>query len=227
MQKFDSTTRSAEEVENTEKTIDEFTKMYEEFKAVNDEAGKASVEFASEIKEKVRYIGRASETRKNSPNPPSLPLPTPPTTQLSLKCRDLYAASLQLLSTVLSMFPSHVILLRCLRLHTNLCALMLDLASTSTDIVLIDEMEGINILCDFVENTGKLLELQVSYHEGETHPDVGATVLDLAEGINGMLGKAPGRLFDLEIFRLESIVASSKYESELRATHRRIEKMFK
>jgi cell fate (sporulation/competence/biofilm development) regulator YlbF (YheA/YmcA/DUF963 family) len=54
VQKFDSTKCSVEEVENTEKTIDEFTKMYEEFKAVNEEAGKASTAFASEIKEKVR-----------------------------------------------------------------------------------------------------------------------------------------------------------------------------
>mmetsp|Transcript_4177 Transcript_4177/g.8410 ORF Transcript_4177/g.8410 Transcript_4177/m.8410 type:complete len:456 (+) Transcript_4177:27-1394(+) len=197
IQKFDATNRSAEEVENTEKSIDEFTKMHDEIKLVNDEAGKANTAFAFEIKEK-----------------------------MALKCRDLYAASEELRGAVFESFDEHVIAIRCLRLHTNICAVMLDLAGTPGK-VLIDEMEGTNILCDFVKSTSKLLDLQKSYHEGDTHPDIGSTYLDLAEGISALLSKAPERLFALKIPRLSSLVASSKYESELRQRQNKIANLYK
>jgi len=71
-----------------------------------------------------------------------------------------------------------------------------------------------------------LLGLQREYNGGKYHPDVGATALDLAEGIGSLLSKAPDRLFGLKIDRLGSVVQASKYESELRALHERIKNIY-
>jgi len=109
--RFDETDREYGEVDNVERSMDEFDRMFREIRDVLDEANKAGTGFALEVKE-----------------------------TLSLKCRDLYAASQELLGGVREMFTVHVLVIRCLRLHTNVAAAMLELAGTKGK-VLVDDME--------------------------------------------------------------------------------------
>jgi SET domain len=112
---------------------------------------------------------------------------------------------------------NHILLLPCLRLHVDACALV-----QKTSIV---ASVRVKLLERFVCSARRLLSLQKLYH-GPDHFDVARTDLDLAEGISELLSRNPSRMLSLERDTLQTTTQWASYEYELRKDFIRIKESY-
>lgn len=95
--------------------------------------------------------------------------------------------------------PNHILLVRCFRLHTNVCeTLLLGTGPNLTPRNDLSDGQRTTVLRKFVQSAYELLPLQLLYL-GTDHPDVGRTYQDIAQGIRSLLSNAPSKLLSLEI----------------------------
>jgi hypothetical protein len=114
---------------------------------------------------------------------------------------------------------NHLLLLPCLKLHVDACALV---QKTS-----IHASVRVKLLERLVDSAMRLLALQKLYH-GPDHFDVARTDLDLAQGISELLSRNPSRLLSLDTGsgKLQSTTQWASYENELRKDYRRIKEAY-
>jgi hypothetical protein len=114
---------------------------------------------------------------------------------------------------------NHLLLLPCLKLHVDACALV---QKTS-----IHASVRVKLLERLVGSAMRLLSLQKMYH-GPDHFDVARTDLDLAQGISELLSRNPARLLSLDTGggNLQSATHWASYENELRKDYRRIKEAY-
>lgn len=114
---------------------------------------------------------------------------------------------------------NHLLLLPCLKLHVDACALV---QKTS-----IHASVRVKLLERLVGSAMRLLALQKLYH-GPDHFDIARTELDLAEGISELLSRNPTRLLSLDtgVGNLQSATQWASYENELRKDYRRIKEAY-
>lgn len=112
----------------------------------------------------------------------------------------------------------HVLLVPCRRLHLDAC----DLVQRDPSLRVADRLK---LLSRLVETACRLLRLQKMLL-GPDHFDVARTNLDLAQGIDELLSRAPQRLLNLRLDGLSSISAWSALECKVRRDYERIAALY-
>jgi len=114
----------------------------------------------------------------------------------------------------------HILLIRCYRLHLDSVELLLQAGKSS-----MNSAQQLDVMCRFLPTSKKLLSLQLSYF-GNFHPDVARTYNDMAMAIRGLLSRAPQRLFELKLEKLDNFHQCSIKENEYRNEFKKISRFY-
>ncbi len=126
---------------------------------------------------------------------------------------ELYKASVEQLQNA-----SHILLVPILKLHIEICAIVLKDGSLT-------KSNQLGVLARQTMSGYDLLPLQKAL-VGPDHFDIARTSLDLAECIAQLLSRSPKALYDLKLPSMNDFAAWSKFEHEMRKEHNRVKALY-
>jgi len=126
---------------------------------------------------------------------------------------ELYKASVEQLQNA-----SHILLVPILKLHIEICAIVLKDGSLTNS-------NQLGVLARQTMSGYDLLPLQKAL-VGADHFDIARTSLDLAECIAQLLSRSPKSLYDLKLPSMSNFAAWSKFEHEVRKEHNRVKALY-